>query len=164
MRRLVAWLIPAVLMSGGVAGAQNIVIHKAGARTSKPAANVWAVNHEVAQPTPPAAVIGTPVAHAPESACAGGCCGRKEGHKCCFWDWLCHRRSVDRNKGCGCCYYCAPPLYSYFGCDCREGAHNPSVPPKPCPPSCSTCGWGKASATGHRMFASPAGHGVCGVR
>jgi hypothetical protein len=165
MRTLVAVLIPALLVFAAPASAQQK--KKAGSRT----APVWAVNHEVAAPQPapaPPVTLAPPVAH-DAAPCGGKCagkCGKKEGHKgCCLLDWFCYRRSASCEKGCGCCYYCHPPLYSYFGCDCREGAKHGTVEPKPCPPSsCGSCGWGKLWATGPRMFASPTAHGVCGVR
>jgi hypothetical protein len=172
MRKLVAVVIPALLITAATASAQQ---RKTGARTARTSA-VWAVNHEVAnnapapvaiQPAPaPAATIAAPVAH--QGGCGPGCggkCGHKHGDKCCkFLDWFCYRRSASCAKGCGCCYYCSPPLYSYFGCDCREGQKHGTVEPKPCPPSCSSCGWLKGWSAGHQMFASPSGHGACGVR
>lgn len=176
MQKLVAVLIPALLVFASTAEAQQ---RKTGSRTARPSA-VWAVNHEVANATPavntpapavnaPTATLAAPVAQ-PQgcSYACGGKNGHKGGHKCgkkecCLIDWFCYRRSASCEKGCGCCYWCSPPLYSYFGCDCREGAKHGTVEPKPCPPSCSS-GWGKVWATGPRMFASPTAHGVVGVR
>ncbi len=79
-----------------------------------------------------------------------------------LWQWLGYHSVGKCNKGCGCCFYCSPSLYSYFGANCREGAKYDSASAKPCPSSCISTGWGNVWNTGARMFASPTGHGFVG--
>lgn len=183
MRTLLAVVIPVLLASATTAPAQQ---KKAGSRAVRNSPT-WAVAYQnpnianappvapppqaaplapaTAQPVP-AATIAAPISYAGASGCCGCKQGHEGGHKCCkLLDWLCHRRSASCAKGCGCCYYCSPPLYSYFGCHCREGAKHDTHLPKPCPPSgCGSCGWGKFWSSGTQMFASPTAQGVVGVR
>ncbi|MFO0841510.1 MAG: hypothetical protein U0797_03785 [Gemmataceae bacterium] len=190
MRTLLAVVIPALLATATTAPAQQRKTSTKAARNS----SAWATSYQEAvninapaeappaappappaptvslppqppaQPTP-AATLAVPVAHPAGGPGCGGCCGHKGGDKCCkLLDWLCHRRSASCAKGCGCCYWCSPPLYSYFGCNCREGAKHDTREPKPCPPSgCGSCGgWGKVWSSGQQMFASPTAQGIVG--
>jgi hypothetical protein len=183
MRTLLAFVIPVLLATASNAPAQ---LRKTGSKATRNSPT-WAASYQEAnnanappmappaptaslpQPTAqpaPAATISAPVAHPSGSGCCGGKHGHEDGHKCCkLLDWLCYRRSASCAKGCGCCYWCSPPLYSYFGCHCREGAKHDTHEPKPCPPSgCGSCGWGKFWSSGTQMFASPTAQGVVGVR
>jgi len=106
-----------------------------------------------------------------EGKCAQGCGRACDGRSC--WErikaWLCYQpvKGCCDKTACG----CRPaPLYAYFIDDCAQGPGCAQAPA-----CCDKPGlWRRLCDSGHKMFASPAGHGcgagvgcpsgMCGVR